>query len=150
MNSKEITVLPLGQVNEHKIRIIAFWVLISVTLYLLTRWAFIPFLLVADFGLRAFDQGRFSPFARISETAVKLLKLGIKPIFYPPKRFAARIGLGFSLIILVFHFLGDNSVLLVGGVLAFFAALESLAGICAGCYLYNWLMPVWHKFKPET
>jgi Domain of unknown function (DUF4395) len=128
--------LSAGQINENKMRTIAFLVLVSVVVYLFTRLALIPVLLVADFGLRSFDLGKYSPLAQISDVLVRTLKLGVKPIFYPPKRFAARIGLLFSVTILVLHFSGI-STLLVSGILGFFAALESLAGICAGCYVYN-------------
>ena len=124
---------------------IAFLVLLSVGLYLLTHLSIIAILLAFDFGLRSFDLGKYSPFAQLSEVLVKTLKLGVKPIFYPPKRFAARIGFMFSLCILALHFWGINPML-VAGILVFFAALESFAGICAGCSVYNWLIPVWEKF----
>lgn len=136
----------IAQTNENKVRATAFFVLLSVLLYLATGTILIPVLLALDFGLRAFDQGKYSPFARLGDLVVKGLNLGQKPIFYPPKRFAARIGLGFSISILALQLLGASTFLL-SGVLGFFAALESLAGICAGCYVYNWLLPVWQKLS---
>ncbi len=136
--------LPAAHINEYKARFTAFMVLLSVGVYLLEPLSIIPILLVLDFGLRAFDLGRFSPFARLSDILVQAFNLGVKPVFYPPKRFAARIGLLFSVTILVLHFLGIHA-LLVAGVLGLFAALESLAGICAGCYVYSWLSPFWQK-----
>jgi hypothetical protein len=134
------------KINENKVRLIAFLVLLSVIIYLFTSFFFIPILLVLDFGLRSFDLGKFSPFARLSDLLLKTLHVGTKPIYYPPKRFAARIGLAFSIAILVLQILGINS-LIVSSVLGFFAGLESLAGICTGCYVCNWLMPVWKKLK---
>lgn len=147
MSPQENRPLALGQINEHKVRVIAFLVLVAVSLYLLTGYVIIPAILVLDFGLRSFDLGKFSPFAHISEVLVRTLNLGVKPIYYPPKRFAARIGLGFSITILLLQSTGNNT-LIISGVLAFFAALESLAGICAGCYVYNWLLPIWQKLRP--
>ena len=138
--------LPAAHINEYKVRFIAFLVLLAVGTYLLTHWLIIPILLVVDFGLRSFDLGRFSPLARLSDGLVEAFNLGVKPVFYPPKRFAARIGLSFSLTILILHFLDINTGI-VAGMLAFFAALESLAGICAGCYMYSWLSPFWQKSK---
>ena len=136
--------LPAAHINEYKARFTAFLVLLSVGTYLLAPLFIIPVLLVIDFGLRSFDLGRFSPFARLSDILVEAFNLGVKPVFYPPKRFAARIGLIFSITILALHFWGITA-LLVAGVLGLFAALESLAGICAGCYVYNWLSPFWQK-----
>ncbi len=138
--------LPSAHINEYKARTIAFLVLLTVGGYLLTYLIALPALLVLDFGLRSFDLGKFSPFGLISERLVQALNLGVKPVFYPPKRFAAQVGLVFSITIVILHYLGI-STLLVAGVLGFFAALESLASICAGCYVYNFLLPVWQKLK---
>ena len=124
--------------NESKIRLIALFVLILTTTYIFTNLLIIPVFLLADFGLRAFDLGKFSPLALISETLVKALHLPIKPVYLPPKRFAARIGLLFSVAIVALQ-LFSVPTLPVSGVLAFFAALESLLGFCAGCYVFSFL-----------
>ncbi|WP_428663733.1 DUF4395 domain-containing protein [Runella sp.] len=128
-----------AQVNENKVRVTAFLVLILVILYAITRWPVIAVLLVVDFGLRGFDLGKFSPLAFVSDWIVKALGFPVKPIYYPPKRFSARIGLGFSIAIVILHF-GGWDPLIVSAVLGFFAALESLAGFCAGCYMYDLLV----------
>lgn len=141
----------IAQINEYKVRTIAFLVLILAILaigYLVTGWQLLPILLVIDFGLRAFDAGKYSPLARISDIIVKLFSFPTKPIYFPPKRFAARVGFAFSVTITVLHLLGISAIL-VAGILTFFAALESLAGICAGCYVYDWLLPVWRKIGLE-
>ena len=125
--------------NESKIRLIALFVFLSTVTYIRTKVIFIPALLVMDFWLRSFDLGKYSPFAFVSEWLVKTLKLPIKPVYLPPKRFAARIGLLFSVTIVVLQLLGVDTIL-VSGVLAFFAALESFLSICAGCYVYSFLI----------
>jgi hypothetical protein len=127
-----------AQVNENKVRLIAFFVLLTAITILLT-WSVIPaILLVADFALRSFDLGKYSPFAFLAERLVKALKLPFKPIYYPPKRFAARIGLLLSLIIAGLIIAG-LSPLIPAAVLALFSALESLVGFCAGCYVFDLL-----------
>ena len=128
--------------NESKIRLIALFVLIFTILYILTKLIYIPIFLVIDFALRAFDLGKYSPLAVVSESLVKTLKLPFKQVYLPPKRFAARIGLLFSITIIVLQLLDINNIA-VSGVLAFFAALESLLGFCAGCYVFSYLQ----KFK---
>ncbi|MES2520155.1 MAG: DUF4395 domain-containing protein [Bacteroidota bacterium] len=132
-------------INERKVRAIAFVVLLLGLLYLLIPNPLIPILLVLDFGLRSFDLGKYSPLATLSDAIINYFKLPAKPIFYPPKRFATRIGLVFSLTILALHLTSINAQFIVG-ILVLFAALESLAGICAGCYVYNWLQPILQKF----
>jgi hypothetical protein len=124
--------------NKSKIRLVALFVFVSTIIYILTNFVLLLILLVIDFGLRSFDLGKYSPFAIISDWLVKPLKLPIKPVYLPPKRFAARIGLLFSITIFVLQLLDVNTIL-VSGVLAFFAALESFFSICAGCYVYSFL-----------
>ena len=124
--------------NESKIRLIALFVFVASITYIFTNFIAIPVLLVIDFALRSFDLGKYSPFAIFSDTLVKTLKLPIKPVYLPPKRFAARIGLLFSITILSLQLVGI-STLIVSSVLAFFAALESFLSICAGCYVYSFL-----------
>ena len=128
-----------SQTNESKVRLTAFFVLVLVISYLLLKVFLIPVLLVIDFTLRSFNLGKYSPLAFFSELLVKTLKLPVIPVYLPPKRFAARIGLLFSAAILILHLLIPEAVLPVAVVLAFFAALESLFGFCAGCYVYNFL-----------
>ncbi len=127
--------------NESKVRLIALLVFISAVIYLYVNLLFIPILLVVDFSLRSFDLSRYSPFAIISDRLIKAFKLPIKSVYLPPKRFAARIGLLFSITILTLHLLSISTVA-VTGVLIFFAALESFLSICAGCYVYSFLVQI--------
>ena len=125
--------------NESKIRLIALFVFITTVTYILTKYIFLPALLVIDFALRSFDLGKYSLFAVVSEWLVKTFKLPIKPVYLPPKRFAARIGLLFSIAMFLLQLVSINTIL-VSGVLVFFAALESFFSICAGCYVYSYLI----------
>ena len=129
--------------NESKVRFIAFFVLVLTSLYWLTASPWVFVFLVADFGLRSFDLGRFSPLGLLSDAIIRTFHLPIKPVFLPPKRFAARIGLGFSVAILVAHIAGWNTIVLLG-VLALFAFLESFLGFCAGCYVYSFIQRFKH------
>ena len=127
--------------NESKVRLIALLVFISSLLYLYRYLLFIPILLVVDFFLRSFDFGKYSPYAIISDKLIKAFKLPVKPVYLPPKRFAARIGLLFSITMLTLQLSGISTVA-VTGVLVFFAALESFLSICAGCYVYTFLIQI--------
>ncbi|GAB4003796.1 DUF4395 domain-containing protein [Spirosoma migulaei] len=124
------------QINETKVRLVAGFVLASGLAYLLSDWLIIPLGLVLDFGLRSFDLGKYSPFGTLAEGLVKTLHLPYKGTDQAPKRFAARIGLAFSLLILGLH-LADISTLVPTATLVLFAALESIVGFCAGCYVYT-------------
>ena len=125
--------------NESKVRLIALLVFISTVVYLYINTIYIPILLTIDFFLRSFNLGAYSLFGIISDWVIKSFKLPLKPVYLPPKRFAARIGLLFSTDILILHILAISTVA-VAGVLTFFAALESFLSICAGCYVYSFLI----------
>ncbi len=134
----------ITHINELRVRIIAFFVSLLGITYLFIPTLVIPLLLLVDFALRAFDLGKFSPLGYLANGLLKLANSPVKLVFYPPKRFAARIGLIFSLVILILNVTQLNGQVIVG-ILVLFAGLESLAGICAGCYVYNWIM----RFVPN-
>lgn len=143
--------LPINKINEYKVKINAFLVFLTTTAFLLTQSVWLAALLVLDFGLRGFDLGKYSLFSRISDQVISTLNLGVKPVFYPPKRFAARIGLIMSVLIVALQVTGSQAALIFAGILVFFAALEAFAGFCAGCYAYNLLLPLLENSgkKPE-
>lgn len=124
------------QINEINVRLLAGLVLLTALTYLSTGWLALPLLLTIDFGLRSFDLGRYSPFGNIARGLVAAFRLGYKGTDQAPKRFAARIGLVFGLLITGLH-LALISTLIPTSVLATFAALESLVGFCAGCHVYT-------------
>ena len=122
--------------NESKIRLTAFFVLVLIVVYMIAGIGVIPVFLLLDFTLRGFGLGAYSPLAFLAGHLATALKLPVKPIYMPPKRFAARIGFLFCLAIVVAHYT-DLSTLILSAIIALFAALESLANFCAGCYVYN-------------
>ena len=128
--------------NESKVRLIALLVFITTILYFVSYSIIIPTILVIDFFLRSFNLGIYSPFGIMSDWMITIFKLPLKPVYLPPKRFAARIGLLFSITILLLHLLSATPLLInsVVGTLTFFAALESFLSICAGCYVYSFLI----------
>lgn len=124
-------------INENKVRVIAFFVLVLAIVYLFTGlWLIIAFL-ASDFLLRTFNLGRFSLLAFISDALCKQLKIKNKPVDRAPKRFAAAMGLVFTTGILLLGFLPFAILCnILTAMLCVFAALESLVGFCAGCYVY--------------
>jgi hypothetical protein len=122
--------------NEGKIRLTAFFVLLLIVVYMITDTGLVPVFLLLDFTLRGFGFGAYSPLAFLAGLLARALKLPAKPVYMPPKRFAARVGFLFCLAIVVAHY-ADLSTLVLSCILVLFAALESLVGFCAGCYVYN-------------
>ncbi len=129
------------QVNENKVRITAFWVLLLVIASFFVNALPIFIFLSIDFFLRAFNFGKFSPLNIWSGYLVKQFKIPNKPIDQAPKRFAAGIGLVLSallVILLLTQFLKIVFVLSI--VFAGFAFFESFLSFCAGCYVYTFLL----------
>jgi 4-hydroxybenzoate polyprenyltransferase len=130
--------IDLVSVNENRVKLVALLVLGFAIAYLFTGWWGIIVFLVADFGLRSFNLGKYSPLFIVAGTLVKIFGIGNKPTDQAPKRFAARMGFAFTLVISVFAFLQLTTLVIILGIaLCFFAFLESFLGICVGCYVYS-------------
>ena len=149
MNSKEIQCpVDFVSMNENKARLTALFVLILGTVFLITGLWFIMAFLVIDFLLRVNNLGKYSLLAILSDVVIKQLKIKNKPTDRAPKRFAAGVGLVFTLGILIFTLLHlDTATLLATLVLLLFAFLESFVGFCAGCYVYSMLQKFGNSFK---
>lgn len=130
-------------VNENKIRVIALHVFVlSILILFKPHWIFIG-ILATDFFLRTFKLNTFSPFAISAAGITKVLTLGFKPVDQGPKRFAAGIGLTFSLGMLVTHLAGyTTATLILTATITVFSFLESFLAFCAGCHVYTILIRV--------
>ena len=136
------------QINENKARLTAFFVLVLGIFFLITNlWIIVAFLVI-DFLLRANNLGKYSLLAILSDSVIKHLKVKNKPTDRAPKRFAAGVGLVFTIGILILALLHlSTATLIATAMLLFFAFLESIVGFCAGCYVYNILKKLSNAFK---
>jgi len=121
---------------------------VIVTAGLLLQSYIIFILLAADFALRAFTAGKYSLIKAAAVKTSRLLKLNKLPVDAAPKKFAAGLGLSFSLIIAVSFYLGSFTAAYSAGIaLLFCAMLEGLFSVCLGCYVYSFLL---FFFKHKT
>jgi hypothetical protein len=96
--------------------------------------------LFVDFALRSGDLSRYSALAYLSRNIVKLLSIKPKLINAGPKIFAARIGLVFSLAIILSCFSGFiNLSLILTGVFGACAFLEFAFCFCVACQIYPYV-----------
>ncbi|MEO6849454.1 MAG: DUF4395 domain-containing protein [Mucilaginibacter sp.] len=137
-------------INENKVRLIAFFVLVLTTVFLLTGlWIIIAFLII-DFFLRVNNWGKLSLLGILSDAIIKQLHIKNKPVDRAPKRFAAGMGLIFTSGLLALTLLHlPIASMTVGVVLGFFAFLESIFGFCAGCRVYSILGIISNSLKPK-
>ncbi len=136
-----------NQLNENIVRIVALLVVIVTLVALAYNWIFLAVILIVDFALRSFTRVT-SPLAYIAKTASRYLKLKPKPIFAPPKKFAAALGFIFSILIALFLYLNLlMPAYITGLILILCATLESAFNICLGCYVYNWIIVPLNRMK---
>ncbi len=136
----EILECPVDQVmvNENKARVIAFFVLLMAAAYLLTGYLYLIVFLIPDFLLRITRWAKYSPLSLLADVVISQFNISNKPTDRAPKRFAAGTGLAFTILITAASLFHLNLVSIVlTGILVLFAALESLVGFCAGCYVYS-------------
>jgi len=129
-------------VSEATVRVAAAEVFVLTLVSLVLRSPWPSLLLVADFALRVFAGPRWSFLAALARGVfVPLLRGDDRQIPYPPKRFAAAVGLTLAGTAFVLGVLGVPwGLYLALGVLGLFSALESFVGFCAGCAVYGLLM----------
>ena len=126
-------------VNEVAARIVAGMVVIlSITVLVTGQW-WLMFLLAYGFLARVATGPTLSPMGLLATRVIAPRIAQQRLVPGPPKRFAQTVGLIFSMTALVLHFVAGLSVAAgaVLAVLTVFAALESLLGFCAGCFVFN-------------
>jgi hypothetical protein len=112
-------------------------------LAIVTGRFWIALLLALDFGLRSRGWNRFSPVAQAAKGLRSLSGLAPRPINAGPKRFAALLGLVFSLAIALAQALHHpRAALAVAIILGLCASLEAFLGYCLGCKVYSLLQAV--------
>ncbi len=133
-----------NRIDENIARFTGAAVLLLTVLALALRSPLIMMGLGGDFALRSFGYARYSPLRSIAHRITRILARSPRLTDAAPKRFAAGVGLLFSVsIALAFLFHWYTSGLVMGIVLGICAALESLLNFCVGCYVYTILLGRW-------
>lgn len=132
-------------VNEAAARLVAGMVVaLSLTIIIFQAYWLLP-VLVYGFLARVLTGPTLSPMGLLATKVIAPgLKLPVKLVSGPPKRFAQTVGLVFSVTALVLHFAFglSGAALIVLGILALFAFLESACAFCAGCVTFGVLMRI--------
>ena len=135
------------RIDENRVRVTAFGVILMMGMYFMTGYVLLPILLALDFFVRAFTGLRYSPLSWLANHFVKIL--GTQPVWIDkaPKIFAARIGLLLTLFTVAFTFPGwTTASYLSGATLVIFAFLECGLNFCAGCWVYTYVVwPLVHR-----
>ncbi len=130
-------------INASVARSVAGGVVVMAALTIALDVPWLMFVIAYGFIARVLAGPRISPLALlVTRVIVPKLRLPYEPVPGPPKRFAAAIGVGFSMtaLILEFGFGYTTAAYGVLGVLIFAAGLESVFGFCIGCKVFAILM----------
>jgi len=129
-------------VNEVAARVVAGAVVVmcAATIGWGEPWLFIP--LCYGFWARVLTGTTLSPLGQLATRVVAPRLAPPRLVAGPPKRFAQAMGVAFSTVALVlwFGFGLDTAALVVVGLLAGAAFLESVVGYCLGCRIFGVLM----------
>ncbi len=130
-------------VNEVSARLVAAGVVLIALAAILSAQPWIFIVLAYGFLARVLTGPTLSPLGQfVTRVVTPALPFEQKLVPGPPKRFAQGIGAAFSVtaavLVVGFDQIGAGSILLV--VLAAFATLESVFGICVGCKVFAILM----------
>lgn len=137
MKTNNLCPISDSRIDEHAARLNALLTVITLLAFLYTNNVFTILLLLIDFTLRGTENSRYSIFAIVSKQLIKTFGIQKKPVNSGPKIFAARIGILFSLLIIISAAFGYNTaaqvVSIIFGVCAF---LEAAFGFCVACRIY--------------
>lgn len=113
-------------------------VLFTMTALFINSYSLMLFL-AADFAIRSFLSGKASPLKILSVQIAGLLKIkNIKLIDAAPKKFAALLGMIFSLLAGFFMIVQlPLAAVIAASLLIFCAFLEGVFGYCLGCVIYS-------------
>ena len=142
---KTYAICPISnqKINETVARFNGLFTVLFLIAFALTGNLFIISSLLVDFLLRATNNSKYSVFTILSKSLVKRFSLKERFINAGPKVFAARIGLVFSVSILLTTLLGfEVTSVVLAGVFGICAFLESAFGFCIACEIY----PLIYKF----
>jgi Domain of unknown function (DUF4395) len=143
MNSSLQCPVSFEQTNENKVRLNAFFIFVLAILLIVTQSKIIAGFMVVDFFARAFKLQNLSALDKLSKKIIQLAKIEIKKIDLAPKRFAAFVGLLFTIVIFICTIYNQpifaNALTII---LMAFAALESFFAFCAGCYVYSFFKKI--------
>ncbi|MGC8626884.1 MAG: DUF4395 domain-containing protein [Acidimicrobiales bacterium] len=129
-------------VNEVAARVVAGVVVAMCLAVIVSRQAWLLVPLAYGFWARVLTGPKLSPLGLLATRVVAPRLAAERPVAGPPKRFAQGMGVAFSTsaLVLWFAFSDHLGALVIVGLLAGAASLESFAGYCLGCRIFGLLI----------
>ena len=136
------------QIDGTIARINAFFITLSVVIFLYTSLSIVAYILTIDFFIRLYINKKFSPIFNLSKITKKILNLRTNLTEAAPKRLAAYFGLFFSIFISVESTLGlYETAYITSLILLFCSSLELFFNYCLGCKIYYIIKKIFPSFS---
>ncbi len=137
MTSTSFCPISFKKIDEHAARLTGFFAVILLAIYIWTGSLLPIVFLVYDFLVRGLERPSLSLLSQLSKWVLSVFNFKPLLINAGPKLFAARVGLIFSLLVLIAELLNwSTAALIITGVFGLCALLEAVAGFCVACKLY--------------
>jgi len=148
MNSNAICPISNLKIDENVARFNGLFTVVLLSVFVITQ-NYIPIVfLLIDFFLRSAELSAYSPLATLSKYVINVFNISKKPLNAGPKIFAARIGVLFSLAILVCSVIGLETVsYILVAIFGLCAFLEAAFSFCVACQIYPILFKLTYKTK---
>lgn len=135
-----MTSCPANTVDEHAARVVAAMVVILAIVSVATAEWFVMVLLALDFVVRGFVDRHYSPLRFVAKNITAAAGWQSRPVYAPPKRFAAQVGAAVTTLATVFHAGGfHNAAAVTTALLIVAASLEAAFGFCLACWIYPYI-----------
>ena len=137
--------------DENVVKTVALIIVFFIVTGLLLKSYLIIFFISADFAVRAFTDGKYSPIRFVAKNNASFFNFNKIPIDAAPKKFAAGLGFLFSLIIGI-SLLSGSLILsyTFGLILLLCALLEGIFSFCVGCHVYTLITISLKKYNSKN
>ncbi len=131
-------------VNTKLTRTYSFITFLAISFYLFTPFKEVIYISTLDFIIRVFVGVKYSPICFLIREALKIGNISPQMVNSGPKKFAAKIGLLFTVLMSISTLAGFGYTSIVLGVIFFTAVgAEAIFGFCVACYIHSFLPSSW-------
>jgi len=130
-------------VDSSLTRIFSIFTFSIIVIYVFTPFKWLMFWPTIEFAIRVFGGIKYSPTCLLIKAGLDISHVVTKKVNAGPKRFAAKIGLLFTLLMSLSFVLDWPILSMVFGIISLIAVgAEAVLGFCVACFMYNYLKKI--------
>jgi len=133
-------------INTKLTRIYSIITFLAISIYLFTPFKEVIYISASDFIIRVLFGIKYSPICYLIKNGLKISRVKIHMVNAGPKKFAAKVGLVFTVLMSIGIILNFKILSSVLGTISFIAiGAEAFFGFCIACYIYSFIPNIWKK-----